>query len=221
MGNIDKKIEYLAEFMTPERFDVLRETLSFRTRYITLCTENTFHSQNASALIRNCEAFGLQDIYTVENLCTFSPNVNIVRGSDKWIDIHRFGSSSELLTELRSKGYRIVATSPHADDFTPESFDVEAGPFALFFGTEHEGISREVIDSADQFIKIPMCGFVESLNVSASAAILLYILTTRLRRSDIDWRLPSQEYEPILFRWMMESVRESEKIMARFPGGNF
>lgn len=77
---------------------------------------------------------------------------------------------------LRAAGYRIVATTPHREDCTPETFDVTRGPFALVFGTEHAGISDEIVASADEFLRIPMCGLVESLNVSASAAILIYEL---------------------------------------------
>lgn len=212
---ISAQIEYLSEFMLPERAAVLRETLARRTRYMTVCMENTFHPQNASALVRTCEAFGVQDIYTVEELCRFSPNTNIVRGTDKWVDIRKFGSTPELIGVLREKGYRIVATSPHRDDSTPETFDVTQGPFALFFGTEHAGISREVIDAADEFVRIPMCGFVESLNVSASAAILLYGLSSRLRASEVDWRIPEPDRDEILLRWMRSTVRDSQRILRR------
>lgn len=211
-----RKTEYLAGFMLPGRAEVLRRTLLDRTRYMTVCMENTFHPQNASALVRSCEAFGVQDIHTVETLCKFSPNTRIVRGTDKWVDIHKYKTTGELIAALRAKGYRIVATSPHAEDYTPETFDVEAGPFALFFGTEHEGISDEVEAAADQFIRIPMYGFVESLNVSASAAILLYNLSARLRRSAEAWRLSPEEHDQILFRWMTQSVRDAQNILARF-----
>lgn len=112
---------------------------------MTICLENTYHPQNASALVRNCEAFGIQDIHTVETVCRFTPNANIVRGTDKWVDIRKHPDTPSLVGDLRARGYRIVATSPHADDRTPETFDVEAGPFALFFGTEHAGISEEVV----------------------------------------------------------------------------
>ena len=186
-------IEYLSGFMLPGREKVLRETLANRTRYMTICLENTYHPQNASALVRNCEAFGIQDIHTVETVCRFTPNANIVRGTDKWVDIRKHPDTPSLVGDLRARGYRIVATSPHADDRTPETFDVEAGPFALFFGTEHAGISEEVVAAADEFVRIPMCGFVESLNVSASAAILLYLLSSRLRASGVPWRIPETE----------------------------
>lgn len=218
MDLLNRKIEYLSEFMLAERFEVLKSTLSQRSRYMTICMENTFHPQNASALVRNCEAFGIQDIHTVETLCAFSPHVRIVRGTDKWVDIHKHNSTADMVTDLKKRGYRIVSTSPHAKDFTPETFDVTKGKFALVFGTEHAGISDEMISMSDEFIKIPMCGFVESLNVSASAAILLYQLTTRMRMSDIDWRLTSEESAPLLLRWIEETVRDSEGIMRRFKG---
>ena len=91
-----RQIEYLSGFMLPERSETMRTTLANRTRYMTVCMENTFHPQNASALVRNCEAFGIQDIYTVEEHCRFSPNTNIVRGTDKWIDIHKYRNGAVL-----------------------------------------------------------------------------------------------------------------------------
>ncbi len=214
-----EKIEYLSGFMTEERALCLKETIANRMTYMTVCMENTFHPQNASALVRSCEAFGIQDIHTVETLCSFSPNVRIVRGTDKWVDIHKHKSTLELIESLKKEGYRIVATSPHVNDYTPETFDVTKGKFALFFGTEHEGISEDVKSNADEFIRIPMYGFVESLNVSASAAILLYMLSSRIRQSDIDWRLNDVQKDEILFRWMMESVKDAKNIMKRFRSG--
>lgn len=210
--------EYLSGFMTDERAAVLSNTLANRTNYMTICMENTFHPQNASALVRNCEAFGIQDIHTVETLCKFRPNVDIVKGTDKWIDITRHKTTTELIASLKSDGYRIVATTPHNQDTTPETFDVTQGRFALVFGTEHAGISDEIIASADEFIKIPMCGFVESLNVSASAAILLYMLSQRLR-NDVDpqlWQLQEHDRAEILFRWLCSSIKDSKGILGRF-----
>ncbi len=209
-----ERVEYLRGFMLEERAATLERVLADRTRYITVCMENTFHPQNASALIRSCEAFGLQDIHTIEESCRFKPDVNIARGTDKWVDIRRHPSTVAAMSALKESGYRIVATMPHKGDCTPESFDVAAGPFALVFGTEHAGISDEVMAAADDFVRIPMYGFVESLNVSVSAAILVRALTERIRgASDIDWRLTDTERAELLFRWMMYSVRDSVRIL--------
>lgn len=209
----------MMSFLTEERVEVLRRTLGERTRYMTILTENTFHPQNASALVRHCEAFGLQDLHTVETVCKFNPNVNIVRGTDKWVDITRHESTTEAISSLKAAGYRIVATTPHRESCTPETFDVEKGKFCLVFGTEHAGVSDEIIEAADEYLRIPMCGMVESLNVSASAAILIYMLSQRMRLSpSIDWRLTEAEHQELLFRWVMSSVKDAERILERkFP----
>lgn len=211
----DARTDYMSGFLTEERREVLRRTASMRTRYMTILTENTFHPQNASALVRHCEAFGLQDLHTVETLCRFNPNVNIVRGTDKWVDITRHASTAEAVASLRGAGYRIVATTPHRESCTPETFDVARGPFCLVFGTEHAGVSDEIISSADEFLRIPMCGMVESLNVSASAAILIYMLSQRMRLSDVGWTLTEAERRELLFRWTVASVRDGRRILER------
>ena len=213
-----ERIALLSGFMLPARYDVLRRTVAMRTRYMTILAENTFHPQNAAALIRHCEAFGLQQMHTAETFCRFNPSAAIVRGTDRWVDIRRHGSTAEALAALRAEGYRIVATTPHREDTTPESFDVGRGRFALVFGTEHAGISEEVLASADEFLRIPMCGMVESLNVSASAAILIYMLSERMRRQVEGWNMTAAEQAATLYGWMCRSVKDSEKILKRTFG---
>lgn len=211
----DERTDYMSGFLTGERVQTLRRTLAMRTRYMTILTENTFHPQNASALVRHCEAFGVQDLHTVETMCRFDPSVNIVRGTDKWIDIIRHDSTEEAIASLKASGYRIVATTPHRESCTPETFDVEKGRFCLVFGTEHAGVSPQIISTADEFLRIPMCGMVESLNVSASAAILIYMLSQRMRLSDVAWRLSEAERSEVMFRWVMSSVRDARRILER------
>lgn len=213
-----RRIELLAGFMTPERCDTLRRTAGMRTHYLTVLAENMYHGQNAAALIRHCEAFGVQRMHTVETLCPFEPNPDIARGTDRWVDVVRHRTTAGALAALKGAGYRIVATTPHREDFTPETFDVTRGPFALVFGTEHAGISDEVTASADEFLRIPMCGMVESLNVSASAAILIYMLSERIRLTVPDWRLAPQEQTELLFRWMCSSVKNAPEILNRQLG---
>lgn len=201
--------------MTQERYDTLRRTVAMRSRYMTLLAENTFHPQNAAALIRHCEAFGLQEMHTVETLCKFTPNAAVVRGTDQWVDIRRHTSTQNAIAALKGAGYRIVATTPHRESCTPETFDVARRPFALVLGTEHAGISDEVAASADEFLRIPMCGMVESLNVSASAAILTYLLSERMRQRVEGWRLTDREQEEVLYKWMCRSVKNSAEILER------
>ena len=217
----DQRIAYLEEFMLPERAATMRRVVADRTRYMTVCAENTFHPQNASALVRHCEAFGVQELHAIEFLCGFQANTHIVRGTDKWVDIFRHENTPDTIAQLKESGYRIVAATPHSDDCTPDSFDVTRGPFCLVFGTEKQGISPEVMAAADDFIKRPMYGFVESLNVSACAAILIQGLKERLHRSSVDWRLSPEEQSELLYRWMRESIKDDEGILRKGFGEDF
>ena len=210
-----ERLDYMTEFLTEERKEVLRRTLAQRTHYMRIMTENMFHPQNASAIMRHCEAFGIQQIHTVEDRCKFDPSVNIVRGTQKWVDVEHHDTTAEALATLKSEGYRIIATTPHRCSTTPETFDVTKGKFALVFGTEHAGISEEVIEAADEFLMIPMCGMVESLNVSASAAILIYMLSQRIRNQVEDWRLSDAEHLRLLTRWTISSVRDFEGVLRK------
>lgn len=211
----DERIAYLAEFMLPERFATMQRVVADRTRYMTVCAENTFHPQNASALVRHCEAFGVQELHAIEFLCGFQANTHIVRGTDKWVDIMRYESTPQAVEHLKAEGYRIVAATPHTNDLTPESFDITKGKFCLVFGTEKQGISPEIMAVADEFVRIPMYGFVESLNVSACAAILIQGLVDRLHRSDVEWRLSAEEQSELLYRWMRESLKDDEGILRK------
>ena len=210
-----ERLDYLTKFITDERREVLQRTVDSRTHYMRILTENMFHPQNASAIMRHCEAFGIQQIHTVEDRCKFDPSVNIVRGTQKWVDVEHHDTTAEALATLKAEGYRIVATTPHRCSATPETFDVTKGKFALVFGTEHAGISDEVIAAADDFLMIPMCGMVESLNVSASAAILIYMLSERIRQTVDGWQLTEEQKLKLLTRWTMSSVRDYERILRR------
>lgn len=210
-----ERIDYLATFMTEERFSLFEQTLSMRTTYLTILTENTFHPHNAAALIRHCEAFGVQRMHTIETRCQFDPSQNISRGSDRWLNLVRHSSTSEALSALKAEGYRLVATTPHRESCTPETFDVKKGKFALIFGTEHAGISDEAMAAADEYLRIPMCGMVESLNVSASAAILIYQLAQRVREQVAGWQLSEEEQTRLLYDWTRLSVKDAGRILER------
>lgn len=214
-GEAARRIACLAESMTAERYGVLRGSVALRMRYMTVLAENMYHGQNAAALIRHCDAFGVQQMHTVETMCPFQPNPVITRGSERWVDVERHASTREAIAALRGAGYRIVATTPHREDVTPETFDVGKGPFALIFGTEHAGISDEAIAGADEFLRIPMCGLVESLNVSASAAILIYGLSSRVRQTVEGWQLSIGEQAELMERWMRRSVKDADAILQR------
>lgn len=210
-----ERVEYLSSFLLESRIDTLNRALDMRTEYLTVMTENMFHAQNASAIVRHCEAFGVQNIHTVEELCPFLPTLNIALGTDKWIDIKRHATTADAIKSLRSEGYRIIATTPHHKSCTPETFDVTKGKFVLVFGTEKTGVSEDIMNEADEFLQIPMCGMVDSLNVSASAAILIYMLSQRMRLECNDWHLSDEKRLRTLYDWYRYAVRDSEALLER------
>ena len=144
----------------------------------------------------------------------------MVRGADKWLDMHKYNKHSnntlEAINELKNKGYRIIATTPHTNDQKLEEFDLSAGKSAFVFGTELTGVSEIVKANADGFMKIPMYGFTESFNVSVSAAIALHYLTYQLRNSNLPWKLTKEEYDDLLLNWLKKSIRRSHVIEKEF-----
>lgn len=216
--------DHLETFLGDERIGIIKRVLSNRTRYITVCLEDIYQSQNASAVLRSSEAFGLQDVHIIENSNSFSINPNVVRGSDKWLTIHRYFNSacptSDAISSLRSNGYRIVATSPHVDGVALEDFDLTKGKVAVFFGNEHNGVSQTLLDQADEYLYIPMYGFTESFNISVAAAMTIHTLRGKLHEQDIRWALSGAEYEELLFSWLNKAVKRPDLIVKRFLDEN-
>jgi tRNA (guanosine-2'-O-)-methyltransferase len=216
-SEIDKDlIEYLKEFVSDERFTLFQRILNSRTRYMTVVLEDIFQAQNASAVLRSCDCFGVQDVHIIENKYEFQVDSEVDMGSSKWLNIHNYKLSENnthaTIQKLKNAGYRIIATTPHRQDITPEFFDIEKGKFALMFGTEKTGLSQSAIENADEYLKIPMLGFTESLNISVSAAILLHYFSLKLINSTVSWQLSDNEKEKILHQWLLNSIREGKKI---------
>lgn len=208
-------LEYLLTFLTARRRERFAQVLSKRTRRLTLVLEDVFQPHNISAVLRSCDAFGVQDVHVVESRNEYEPVSEVALGSEQWLSVRRYETTAACLGELRAGGYRIVATSPGPDSRPVEEVDVEQ-PLALWFGTEKEGLTDEVLASADELVRIPMYGFVESFNVSVAAALCLQAMTRRLRGSDVDWRLEDDERAPLLLDWCRRSIPNIEMIEQRF-----
>jgi len=212
-------IEYLRQFVTRERYAKFQEALLKRTRYITIALEDIYQSHNASAVLRTCDCFGIQDVHIIENRNKYEVNPDVALGSAKWLNLVHYdqpeNNTITCLRKLKESGYRLVATSPHKDDFTPESLPLEQKT-ALIFGTELAGLSPSALEMADDFIKIPMVGFTESLNISVSAAIFIHSLTNRLRSSPVEWQLTSAEQSEIMTSWLKNSIKRSDGLVRDF-----
>ena len=217
-------VNYLSTFMTTRRNDLFRHIASQRTRYIKVVLEDIFQSHNASAVLRSCECFGIQDVHFIENKFHYELNPDIALGSWKWLTLNRHADAADNTTEclrnLKAQGYRIVATSPHQQDTTPDKLALDKGKIALVFGTELNGLSEQAIAMADEFVRIPMVGFTESFNISVSVALCIYQLTDRLRKSTLNWQLEDDEITALLLDWMRNSIRMSKSLEKKFVEKN-
>lgn len=220
MKSLEEKVAYLKKFVTDERNELFEKKISERTSYVTLVLEDLFQTHNHSAIARTADCFGIQNLHFIENRNNYIPSDSISRGAHDWITIHQHNkqidNSLETIKQLKAQGYRIVATTPHTNDVTLEELDITKGKMAFVFGTEWQGISPTILEHADEYIRVPMYGFTESFNVSVCAAIVMYSVINRLRLSDIDWHLTSQEEIETFYRWYSTSIKASKEILERF-----
>lgn len=226
MNEAEKKkmIEYLSSFITKERNLLLKRNLQNRTNHLSIILEDIFHSQNASAVLRTADCFGIQNIHIIENNNTYNTNPNISLGSSKWIT-HNFYNKYEnntitCIKELKSKGYRIIATSPHAKQSVHE-IKFTKDKIALLFGSELDGLSDLAIEHSDEIVNIPMFGFTESYNISVAAALCINSIFIKIRKSRIDWRLTDKEQDEVMLNWLRNSLKDYNMIEKRFIDNNY
>lgn len=208
-------LTYLETFITESRKEGFKRVLANRTKHFTVVCEDVYQLHNTSAVMRSCEVFGIQELNVVEYRFGKKIDKEIALGAEKWVDIHRYSNNQDCIDNLKSRGYQIIATTPHENDCMLEDFDVTK-PSAIFFGTERYGLSEDVINQADGYLKIPMVGFTESLNISVSAAIILQNISTRLRHSDINWQLTDAELLEKRIDWTRKSIKDIDFVTKRY-----
>ncbi|MCA6074606.1 TrmH family RNA methyltransferase [Fulvivirga sedimenti] len=212
-------LEYFSGFVSESRKELMDQVLSDRTRQVTVVLEDIYQSQNASAVVRTCDCFGIQDLYIIENRHEYNLNPRVVHGASKWINMYRFNTSenntSECLTLLKQKGYTIVGTTPDKTAMSIYDLDPEVKP-AILFGTEALGLSETAIDLCDQMVTYPMYGFTESLNISVSVSLCLSAVIPALRNSSDSWQLTDAEKDELRLSWYRQSVNRYDILEREF-----
>ncbi|WP_242132934.1 TrmH family RNA methyltransferase [Aestuariivivens marinum] len=206
---------HLESYLTNSRKTKFQDVLSQRTKHFTVAIEDVYQLHNTSAVMRSCDVFGIQEVNIIEEVNTKRIDREIAMGAQKWVDINRYNSVNDCIKDLKQKGYQIVATTPHANDCDLHDFDVTKKS-CFFFGRETEGLSDAVLNNADRFIKIPMVGFTESLNISVSAAIILQFATKKLKQSHINWQLSESELLEKRLDWCKKTIKSYQKIVDRY-----
>lgn len=213
--NYDNQIiDYLGQFITTHKKALVEEVLEQRTRHVSLVLEDIYQSQNASAVFRTAECFGIQDIHLIENKNKYTLSKGVLKGANKWLSLihHKEGENNTVscLSHLKGDGYKVLATSPTAK-LSIQDVDI-SNKVAIVFGNELHGLSEEAIQQADLKVRIPMFGFTESLNLSVSAAICVSEIITKLKASNETWKLTPDERHQLRLSWYRKLVRNSEVI---------
>ncbi len=211
--------KYLTTQITPERRQRLEKVADQRTRFLTVVVEDIYQAQNASAVLRTCECLGVQDVHIIENENEYHLNPLVVQGSSYWLTMKQWNknpnNSEECLLHLKNEGYKIVSTSLHDNAVSLMDYRISEKT-ALVFGNEKNGISDIVRQHTDQFLRIPIVGFTESFNVSVSAAICVFQLTTALRNSEFCWQLSEIEKRELLIEWVSKNMVNPELVIEKY-----
>jgi tRNA (guanosine-2'-O-)-methyltransferase len=213
----DKILAKYYEVISESKQEMFDCIASDRTNFLTVVMENTMKDHNASAVLRTCDCFGIQQLHALEKGVKYEIQREIARGAGNWVDLKTFHGEDPVkncFTELKSKGYRIITTSPHAEKSIHE-IDIST-PMALVFGTERDGVSEEAIEYSDELVSIPMYGFTESFNVSVSAAVILNVLRHRLSNENFNWKLNHDERTAVKINWCEKIVKEGPLVTKEF-----
>lgn len=166
---------------TERRVQRIRDVVAQRQAGFVVVLEDIHDPHNAEAILRSCDAFGVQEVYLIFDKHTpWNPRKVGKQSSSsahKWLDFHIFRSTKACLKSLKRRKYKIVATSLQEQSKSPAEIDLRAKKLALLVGNEHSGLSAEALALADSVCKIPMRGMIESFNVSVATALFLYEIT--------------------------------------------
>ena len=164
--------------------------------------EDIHDPHNAEAVFRSCDAFGFQRVCLVfDQEEPFDPRAvgKLTSSSaNKWLDFDVFSSARECVEELQRDGYEVVAAVAAGEEEAIFEAELTAPRIAVMLGNENRGLSAEAIALADRRVTIPMTGMVRSLNLSVTAALVLFEVTRQRRQAGFEpYLLPPDEREAL------------------------
>lgn len=204
-------INYLLSHLTPHKQKRLQEVVVQRTRHAVVLLEDLYQAHNASAVLRSCDLFGIQEVHSVEERHKFVVHNGVAKGAAQWLDVVHHTDITQAIKGLKERGYRIVATTPHKEAVMLPDFPVDK-KFVFMFGTEDVGLTEQAFNLADEFVKIPMVGFTESFNISVSVALCLYQVTQAMRSQNSAWQLNEQQQLDVLHSWLKTLLPHADHL---------
>lgn len=192
----ERVIQKLEPLVLERRRQRICDVIAGRLGSVTVLLDELSDPHNRAAIVRSCDAFGVQELHSVQPARDFSVHHGVAAGTERWVDVHAHADAASAVAALQRRGFELVQTHPKGE-LTPE--DLPHIPrLALILGNEHRGIDPTFSAAAARSVRIPMRGFVESLNVSVSAAVLL-AAATRTRSGDLSTDSKQLLYARALF----------------------
>ena len=206
-------IEALSKVVTSKRLERIQDVARARTDNLVLVLDRIADPHNSSAVLRSADAFGVQRVHVIVGEQGFRASRGVSKGTHRWLDVVRYETADACARRLRDEDYAIFVAAMGGETrleglrTTPR--------LAVVFGNEHRGVSPEMRDLADGTFSIPMCGFVESLNISVAAAITMQTLA-----GDGRARLGDARRRELEARFLMNSVRNAGQLIEKFIGND-
>jgi len=199
--------------LLPPRRERVDQVVRQRTRTLAVVLDRLEDPFNMAAVLRTCEALGVQEVHVVEHPeVRFAPNRKVTQGCDKWLDIHRWEDFAAARSGLAERGFEIWVSAARSGARSLWDLDF-SGKRALVFGNERTGVSDEALRGADGTFWIPMRGFTRSLNISAAVAMTLgRALAWRAERSAEGGDLTPEEAQALRARFHALSVKQRGRI---------
>lgn len=195
----------IVNFLAPKKLKKITSTIKERTDFITIVIDDIDDIHFANTLIRSADAFGLVDVYVVEKENKLSFDRNISGGGEKWLNIKTFYDYESCFNELEENGYKIcVICFDSKQSVFVDEFEIE-DKIALVFGAEKKGVLDFFKKRADVFLNVKTFGFVEGLNPSVSAGIILFELRKKLKDSEIDYKLSPVLKSKMIYKYFKKS----------------
>jgi len=213
---------FLAQFVTERRLALFDRVLAARTRHAVVVLDDVPDPNDAGAVMRSCECFGIQDLHVIARSTPFKVSRGVVVGASKWISLRVHGKGdgdprpgSDCLAELKRDGYRLVALSRRPGSVPLTSLDLRE-KLALCLAHEQRGLSEEADRAADIRAYIPAAGFTRGFNLSVCAALTLAFVSRELRARQIPWGLSPEELLDLRLEWLAKMPRRARDLVAVF-----
>ena len=210
----DDVLKHLATRLTPERWAKIQKVVAGRTCDVTPVLEDIYDRGNISAVFRSAEAFGFQNVHVIEPGEKFKESQRVTAGAEKWLDIIRFKETGTAVSNLRERGYQILATHLDTKAQPLASLDLTK-PTAIVFGNEKDGISKEMIELCDATVILPMRGFVQSYNISVAAAIAFQTIASERERAGVVDALSEDEQRLLQAHYCLRTLDNATEILQR------